>query len=199
MDEETCDLFSQTDELLLTGTTAFLLSRETGFYDTLRVTNSTGQIPYEETMQFFDGSIRALRFGQIINGTVSVKLGMQEYTPNRDYAVNLENGTIQALDEGRIPTNELVTISYQHDEYTKDSDYTLDEVRHKVARTAGSTIPDGGTVVVHYTYNATAALPLVGTKGAVTLTALTDETKDFSGLLPNRTLTITSGPNVGTY
>jgi hypothetical protein len=199
MDEGTCDLFTQTDSIALTSTTAFSLSRETVFYDTLAVSNGSGQIPYDETMQFFDGSIRGLRYGKIIAGTVSVWLGTQEYTQNRDYAVNLEEGTIQALDDGRIPTNELVTINYQHEEYTKDLDYTLDEVRHKIARTANSAIPNGGTVAVNYTYNATSTLQLEGDKGSVTLTSLTDTTKDFSGLLPNRTLTIKSGPNAGTY
>lgn len=199
MNDETCDIFSQTDSLVLTGTTAFGISRATAFYDTLKVTNSTGQIAHEETMQFFDSSIRDLRYGKIISGTISVKIGSQEYTPNRDYVVNLEEGTIQALDDGRIPITELATITYQHEEYTRDLDYVVDEVRATVARSASTVIPNGGTVSVSYTYNATATLQLEGDKGSVTLTSLTDETKDFSGLLPERTLTIKSGPNAGTY
>ncbi|MFQ5352741.1 MAG: hypothetical protein ACE5D3_06680, partial [Candidatus Binatia bacterium] len=199
MNEDTCDLFQQTDSITLSGTTEFALSRKTGFYDTLVVSNSSGQIPHEETMRFFDDAVRNLRYGKIIKGTVSVSLSGFEYVQNRDYAVSLENGTIQALEDGRIPPTELVTVRYQHSKYTRGLDYEIDELRATVRRMAGTAIPDMSTVSVSYTYNGTATLPFVGTKGSASGSTLTDETKDFSTLSPGRTLTVTSGPNAGTY
>lgn len=199
MNEDFCDLFSQTDSLVLAMTSAVALSRETAFYDTVKVSSPSGQIFHEETIRFFDNAVHSLRYGKIISGAISLTLGSQEYTPGRDYVVNLFDGSIQALDTGRIPPTEILTVRYQHSEYTADLDYVVDSANGTVARTANSTIPDGGTVAVTYTYNGTATIGLVGTKGQVAGSILTDPTKNFSGLLPNRILTITAGPNVGTY
>jgi archaellum component FlaF (FlaF/FlaG flagellin family) len=199
MDEDTTDQFSQTDSLTLILLASATLSRETVFFDTLKVTNSSGQIQHEETMRFFDEGVRTLRYGKLIKGTISLKLEGFEFTPNRDYVINEIDGTIQALDNGRIPTTALLTVTYQHEEYTRDLDYIVDEARFQIARTAISTIGSGDTVAVVYTYNGTATLPLQGTSAAVDTAILTDESKNFSTLLPGRTLTIASGDNAGTY
>lgn len=199
MDEESCDLFAQTDSLQLNLLAPSSLSRETALYDTLTVSSLSGQIPYEETMVFSDQAPRQLRYGQIVKGTVSVTLGGFEFTPNRDYVVNLQTGAIQALVSGRIPVRDQVTVRYQHLTYTADLDYVLDSSAGTVVRTGTSAIASGDVVAVKYTYNATATLPLSGTSGSVAGSVLTDSSKDFSSLAPGRTLTISSGPNAGTY
>lgn len=122
-----------------------------------------------------------------------------EYTANRDYTLNLATGAIQALPTGRIPPTEILTIRYNHSAYTRGLDYEISEVRKSVYRIVGTSIADGETVVASYTYNGTATLTMEGDKGGVSFATLTDATKDFSTLLPNRTLTIKSGPNAGTY
>ncbi len=199
MDDETCDLFPQTDELTLVLLAAVSVSRETAFFDTLQLTSSSGQIFHEETLRFFDTAARSLRYGDIIPGTVAVVLGGQQFTLNRDYAINLATGVIQALDDGRIPTDETVTVRYQHRYYTRDLDYELDEVAGTVARIAGTTIADGATVRAMYTYNGTATLPMTGSSGEVEDSTLTDVNADFSAVKAGRTLVITGGPNAGTY
>jgi hypothetical protein len=122
-----------------------------------------------------------------------------EYTANRDYAINIGTGQIQALDGGRIPPTEILNIRYRHTSYVRGLDYELDEPGNAIHRIVGTSIADGQNVAVSYTYNATATLSMDGTQGAVSATSLTDATKDFSTLLPDRTLTIKSGPNAGTY
>jgi len=199
MDETTCDIFEQTDELLLALFAAAAVARETAFFDTLVVSNSTGQIQHEETIRFFDSSIRNLRYGNIIPGTVTVTFETKEYTINRDYVVNLATGAIQALEGGRIPTTEIVSIRYQHRYYLRDLDYELDEVAGTVARIAGTTIGDGDTVAVAYQYNGTATLPMLGTSGSVAGGTLTDVNANFSAVKAGRALVIASGPNAGTY
>lgn len=277
MDEDSCDLFTKTDALTLTGVAEVPLSKETAFYDTAKITNSSGQIYHEETIQFFDDAVHSLRYGNIVKGTLSVSLtgfhadgtggtitatdtlvkvgafanvtvGMilkvtaatpstpvgiytvravpdddtviinedfgvgaatgvafevdeklLEYSANRDYAANLSNGTIQAIDTGRIPPTELLIVRYQHIEYTRGIDYELDEVRGTIRRISGTTIGDGETVSALYTYNGTATLPMEGSSASVTFASLVDEEQDFSTLLDGRTLTITSGPNAGSY
>lgn len=199
MDETTCDIFEQTDELLLALFAAASVTRETAFFDTLVVSNATGQIQHEETLRFFDSSVRSLRYGNIIPGTVAVTFGAKEYTLNRDYVVNLSTGAIQALEGGRIPTTEIVTIRYQHRYYLRDLDYELDEVAGTVARIAGTTIGDGDTVAVSYQYNGTATLPMIGTSGSVAGGTLTDVNANFSAVKAGRSLVISAGPNAGTY
>jgi len=199
MNEDFCDLFEQTDQVLLAMTASAALSRETAFFETVRVTSLSGQIYHEETIRFFDNAVHQLRYGKIIAGTISIMLGAIELTSGRDYVVNLSDGSIQALDEGRIPPTEILTVRYSHSEYTLNLDYVVDSVRGSIARTAASAIPDGATVAVSYTYNGTVTVQMEGSRASVAIGTLTDLAADFSGLLPNRTLTITSGPNVGTY
>lgn len=199
MNEESCDLFIETDELVLALLAPAFLSKETTFFDTLVVSNASGQIQYQEDVLFYDGSPKSLRYGKIITGTISVVAGELEYTQNRDYALNLEDGTIQALDNGRLPTKTAVTVRYQHSEYGRDLDYVVNEVDGTVTRTASSAIVSGATVAASYTYNATATLPMTGDNGVTLSSTLTDATKDFSAVVPGRTLTILSGPNAGDY
>lgn len=199
LNEDNCDLFETSEELVLNGVLETVLSRETGLYDTFVLTNSSGAIPYVETMRFFDDSVRSLHYSKLVSGTLSVTLAGFQFTENRDYVVNHTEGTIQALDNGRILTTDLVTIRYNHEEYTRDVDYELDELSARVRRTASSAIADGATVVARYTYNGTATLPLESVRGAVNGSVLTDDTQNFSTLLPGRTLIVRSGPNAGTY
>lgn len=199
MDADTTDQFEQVDSLTLLLTAPMLLSRETVFFDTLVVSNASGQINHEETLRFFDDAVHGLRYGKLIKGTISIKLDGFEFTPNRDYVVNERDGTVQALDDGRIPTEDIVTITYQHEEYTRDLDYTVNEASFTIVRTPSSAIATGETVAARYTYNGTATLLLEGTDAAVDTAILTDESKNFSTLLPGRTLTIVSGANAGTY
>jgi hypothetical protein len=199
MNEESCDLFKQTDLLTLNVLVPAAISKETVLYDTLKVSTPSGQIQYEEDVVFFDASPKTLRYGKIIKGTVAVVFGTQQYTQNRDYVVNLETGTIQALDNGRISPTDSVTVRYQHSEYTRDLDYAVNEVSATVARLPSSAIASGEAVAVAYTYNGTATLPMTGTEGAVSSSTLIDGTKDFSAVTGGRTLTILSGPNAGAY
>lgn len=199
MEEGACDLFLGTEEATLTGVVPFTLARETPLYQTLVVTGTSGQVSSTETMRLFDNSVRSLRYGDIVAGTVSVSLSGFEFTQNRDYAINRQLGTIQALDGGRIPTDQTVTIRYSHASYSLGDDYVVDEVYNTVTRTTDSNIPDGGTVAINYTYNGTPTVPLQGSDAIVDFATLTDTTKDFSSLLPNRTITIDDGPNAGTY
>jgi hypothetical protein len=199
VDDNSCDLFPQSDTLTLTMFIDADLSHETALYDTLTMSSPSGQIFQEETMLFFDSSVRALRYGLLITGTVSVSSGALEYTANRDYVVNLVTGTIQALDGGRIPVSDPVTIRYSHSQYTLGLDYEIDEPNAVIRRIAGTTINSGDQVVVSYTYNGTATLPFQGTAGAVDSSTLTDPNVDFSAVRTGRVLTITDGPNAGTY
>lgn len=199
MTDDFCDLFQQVDQLILSGLAPAKISRETAFFDTIKVTSLSGQIHHEETIRFFDNSVRHLRYGKIINGTISLTLGALEFTPGRDYVINLADGSIQALDTGRIPPTEILTVRYSHSEYKLDLDYKVVTVDNSVERTVSSAILSGSTVSVTYTYNGTVTVPMEGTSASVAIGTLTDATKDFSGLLPNRTLTIPSGPNAGIY
>lgn len=74
MNDETCDLFQQVDQLTLIGTSDVGVSRETAFFETLSVSNASGQISHTETIQLFDDSVRNLRYGNIISGTLSVSI-----------------------------------------------------------------------------------------------------------------------------
>jgi hypothetical protein len=199
MEEGNIDVLEASDTLLLVGTAPETTSKEASFYETLVLTSTTGQISYEETMQFFDQAVRGLRYGKLVKGTISVTLGGFEFTQNRDYVVNVEGGTIQALETGRIPVDDVVNIRYMHDEYTRGSDYEIDELNSQVYRIATGKIASGTTVVAKYSYNATATLPMSGTSASAIGSILTDPEQDFSTLLPNRTLTISTGPNVGAY
>src|SRR5690606_21543047 len=75
MNDETCDLFKQTDELTLNLQAPAKISRETIFYDTLKVSTLSGQIQYEDEIVFSDSQPKQLRYGKIIKGTVSVRFG----------------------------------------------------------------------------------------------------------------------------
>jgi hypothetical protein len=277
MDEDSCDLFETADSLPLILLAPAKLLQETAFFDTVRVSTASGEIPHEETIRFFDDGVHSLRYGDLIADSISVSLpgfrtdgtgatiiandtitkvgafaGVEtgmilqvsaatpgnpigpytvrakidddtvviyedfgvgaatgvvyeikskfiEYTANRDYALNIGTGQIQALEAGRIPPTEILNVRYRHALYVRGLDYEIDEPGNAVYRLEGTTIADGQVVTVSYTYNATATLVMEGFQGAVTLTTLTDPNKDFSTLLPNRTLTIKSGPNIGTY
>ena len=231
MNEDSCDLFPATDALPLPGFAEVAISRETAFQDTLKVTSLSGSVFHEETIRFFDDSVRGLRYGKIVPGTLSISLigfhadgtgatiaavdtlvdvgafvgvrpGMilkinaatpsspvgiytvrampdddtilivgtfpvagatgvsydvddklVEYTAGRDYATNLIEGTVQAIDEGRIPPTEILVVRYRHEEYARGVDYEFDEVGKTVRRLVGTTIGSGDTVAVSYTYN----------------------------------------------
>jgi len=199
MTEDFCDLFTQTDQLTLVLDASSTLSRETAFFETISVSVPSGKIYHEETIRFFDNSVRQLRYGNILNGMFAVTLGTMEFTAGRDYTVNLATGQISPLDDGRIPPTELLTVRYWHATYTLDLDYTVDTVRNAIARSPSTAIADGADVVVTYTYNGTVTVPLESATGRVAIETLIDLEQDFSGLLPDRVLTITAGPNAGTY
>lgn len=199
MDDGACDLFTATETVTLTGLAASSFGRETAFYHTAKVTLPGGQISASESMQFLDNEPRSLRYSNVVPGTVSIKLGTFEFTQNRDYAINPVTGTVQALPNGRLPFDDVVAISYQHYWYEADVDYVIDEINDTITRTSSSSIPSGTDVSVSYTYNATPTLNMEGTNGVVGFASLVDEDQNFSTLLPNRTLTIASGPNAGTY
>lgn len=199
MNDESCDLFTQTDPLLLTLVTPSSLSKSTALFDTLVVSTPSGQIAHEEAVVFFDDNPKRLRYGKLIAGTISVRLGSFEFVQNRDYAVNLEEGTIQALPEGRLTISDSMTVRYRHREYTLGLDYVVDEVRSTIARTDDSAIDTGEIVAATYTYNATATIPLSGTAGAIVGSMLSDPNKNFSAVIEGRKVTIASGPNAGTY
>lgn len=201
MDEVSCDLFGATDSITLVGDTPTALSRATALYHTLSVGSSTAQILYSESLVFSDDSPHKLRYGKVIAGTLSVRIGSAQYTENRDYSVNHVDGIVSALDGGRLPIDQVATIHYAHSEYAAGLDYDVNQPNGTIARSHGSTIVSGTQVAARYTYNNTATLPLSSTGGAVLvdLVTLRDTTQDFSGLLPGRTLTVTSGLNTGTY
>src|SRR5579859_3857616 len=154
MDESSCDLL-QKNETIPLSMTAARLGAATALYETLVVAAPGGQIAHAESMEFFDGSVRSLRYGDLVPNTVSVKLGPIEFTPGHDYVVNLVQGTIQALDGGRIPVDQICTVSYAHRSYTRGVDYDVDETRGTIWRLAGGTIVDSAVVAVSYTYNTT--------------------------------------------
>lgn len=199
MDDESCDLFEQTDQLLLTMTTPTPMTKNTAFYDTLAVTSSSGQILHEEVVVFFDEQPKRLRYGKIIPGMISVWNGSYEFTQNRDYAVNLQEGTIQALPDGRIPAIDSITVRYWHREYTRDLDYTVNEVAASITRTAASSIASGEVVTVSYTYNGTASIPLQGSTGSIAGSVLTDLSVNFGAVVPGQKLVVLSGVNANTY
>lgn len=199
MDETSCDLFEETVEVVLTGVLASALARDTVFFDTFSVSNANRQIRHQQLVLFYDDSPRALRYGKILKNTVSVRIGSTEYTENRDYAVNYVEGYIRALDGTRLPITDSATVTYDHEEYTRDLDYTVNETASTMTRLADGVISDGAAVSASYTYNTTPTLQMTGSGASLTLTELTDLTKDFTTLLPGRTLTILAGPNAGTY
>lgn len=199
MDEATVDLLQESESITLTGIAPSSVARESAFFDTLQVTNTQGAIPYEESVTFFDQSVRTLRYGKILRGTISVKLGLTELAPNRDYSINLVNGTIQALENGRIPIDEPVVIRYSHEAYTLDLDYTVDEAGKTIQRLVSSAITSGESVLARYGYNATPTLSMVGSTGSASGFTLTDPKADFTTLIPGRTLTITDGVLAGSY
>lgn len=202
MDGTSCDVLAGSEPVVLVGTDPTTLTRFTVFYDTVSVSNAGLQITHSEHIEFFDESVRTLRYGGILLGTVRVSIGLLVFTEGRDYVVNRTEGTIQALTTGRIPIDQITTVTYDHATYTRGLDYEIAESYATLTRLDGSTIGDGDTVTVTYQYNNTPTLPLVGTgtgKVLDTLAAFEDLTKNFSALLPGRVLIITTGPNAGTY
>jgi hypothetical protein len=201
MDDTTCDLLQKSETLTLSSAAPAPLSVATAFYETFALSTPLGAIYYSEPIEFFDGSVRNLRYGSIVANTVSVKIGPIEYTPGFDYVVNPQAGTIQALEGGRLPIDQVATVTYAHAGYVRGLDYEIDETRAIVVRLPGSTLPDGGAATASYTYNATPTIPLQSSSGVVpaALTSLVDAQQDFSGLLPGRTITVLAGPNAGRY
>jgi len=176
---------------------------ETGM--TLKISAATPGIPigsYTVRAKTSDDTIvidEDFGIGAATGVTYEINSKYIEYTANRDYAINIGTGKIQALDGGRIPPTEILNIRYRHASYVRGLDYELDEPGNTIRRIVGTAISDGQSVAVSYTYNGTATLSMDGTQGAVSATSLTDTSKDFSTLLPDRTLTIKSGPNAGSY
>lgn len=201
MDESSCDYLQKAETLTLSVSAPARLGEETALYDTLVLGAASGQLMHQESMEFFDGSIRQLRYGELVANTVSVRLGSLEFTSGYDYVVNLVDGSVQALDGGRLPVDQVVLVTYAHAAYTRGLDYEIDETRAEVRVLDGSTIADGTRVAATYTYNATATVPLQSASGVIggELTSLVDVSCDFSALLPERTLTILAGPNQGSY
>src|SRR6266508_1611485 len=93
MDDTSCDLLQKTETLTLASVAPAKLAEPTALYETLVLGAAAGQLAYEEAIEFFDGTIRKLRYGQLLAKTVSVKIGPIEYTEGHDYVVNLSEGT----------------------------------------------------------------------------------------------------------
>jgi len=201
MNDSTADLFPQADVLTLTGTDPTVMSRETVFYHTLSVSNATGSISYVENVQFYDETVRTLRYGKLVANTVAVKLATIEYVRNRDYAVDETLGTVQRLPNSRMPEDVVVQVYYNHDEYTEGVDYEVNQSTHAISRVAGSIIGSGDQVTASYQYNGSATTPLAGTSGSALadLSTFEDLNADFSGVTSGRTLTIPEGLNAGAY
>jgi len=202
MDDATADLFVTTEAVVLAGSAETQLQFEAVLFDTLSVSNATRNIPNTESIQFFDNTVRTLRYGKLVPNTISVRNAEIEFTRKRDFTLNETLGEIQRTPNSRIPTDALVSVSYGHEEYTEGLDYVVDEEDVSVARLGVTTaIPSGATVTAGYTYNATSTIPLSSSDGAVLvdLKTFTDTTNTFGGVSPGRILTITSGPNEGTY
>ena len=200
LNSETADIQSQTDLLTLTGVAEEDLSQDAVIYDSLTVTNVGGAIYFSETKTLVDEVISDLVYDNLTSGTVRVQEGGATFVEGRDYRVNVLEGKINRIETGGIPTGTAVTIQYMHPFYEVDTDYTIDQVNRKIVRTAASNIPSGSIVSVVYDYDNTTS-DLLGGTGVVNVFAstFTDDDKNFLGVLPGRTLTITSGANVGTY
>lgn len=199
MDEDSCDLFQVTDTLAMVGDSSVSLSKQTALYDTLKVTSESGYVAYEQTVSFFDDAPKSLIRDEVIKGTVAVSYGLTQYSEGIDFVVNYAAGTIYALGDGRIPTNEVMTVRYQVGSYLRDIDYTVNQLTGMIRRTDDSRITSGSNVLASYTYNATPTISMGGYSTLLEGDVLYDEAADFSSLLPGRTLTIPSGPNAGEY
>lgn len=194
------DLESTIESLTLTGTTPVSLANDAVMFDSLVVTNTAGSIFYSETITLVGTGAFNLKHGSLVDKTVRVSEGGAIFLEGRDYNLNKRDGQISRTELGGIPTGTTVTVSYMHSWYKRDADYAIDEVNRTIVRVSGGEIASGDTVRVSYDYDALEATLLTGI-GAISATSstLTDESKDLTGVMAGRTLTIASGANAGTY
>jgi hypothetical protein len=200
LNSDTADIQSQTDALTLTGVATQNLSKDAVLFDSLTVSTSSGQIFFEQTARLVDEVAVSLTYPNLLRESVRVLEGSAIFVEGRDYRLNLISGTLSRIEAAGIPNGTLVTIRYTHSAYAEGVDYVIDEINRTIARTATSNITSGDTVQVVYNHDNTEPDLMGGTAGLnATEQTFTDTSKDFTGVLPGRTITVTSGVNSGTY
>jgi len=197
---DTADIQEQIDQIALLGVAPSSLSQDAVIFDTLVVSNGSNNISYSESVTLVDEFDVSLTYGDIARETLRVMDGSAVFVEGRDYDVNLKSGVLRRTNGSGIPTGSSVTIRYSHDSYKENVDYLLDRTRRTLARVASGNVASGDTVQVTYSYDNSTPDKMTG-KGAVSAgtSILTDPDKDFLGVLPGRTLDITSGINTGSY
>ena len=201
LNSSTCDIQSIAEELVLTGTTAVELAKDAILFETIKVTNENGSIVNTDQVTLEDLNIYNLTYDNIAANTLRVKEGSAIFVKDRDYRINLQEGTISRVENGGIPSGTTVDVIYTHPYYREDTDYEIDWVNRDIIRIATGQISSGQTVFVSYDYDNTTPVPLSSTTGIIDSSSnrLSDTSVDFSGVQENRTITILVGSNVGTY
>lgn len=201
LNSDTCDIQNVVEELILTGTTAEDLAQDAILFDSLTVTNENSSIVSTDQLTMEDTVVYYLTYNQIQANTLRVLEGSAVFVKDRDYRVNLQEGTISRVENGGIPSGTLVDVIYTHPYYKKDVDYTIDQTNRKIARVSGGSIASGQTVFVGYDYDNTTPVPLSSTTGVINSSnnRISDTSVDFTGVKENRTITILIGSNIGTY
>lgn len=195
------DVFTETPTL--TGLTPVTLSNLAVFYSTLQITSAVGSIPFAEVIGFTGDEEVQLTYSSIVQSTVAVTAGSGPvivFVEGHDYVVNYALGQVQRTPNTNIAPLQALNVSYQHATYRLGLDYAVDQNANTLAKVAGSNIPDG-VVTVSYVRDQTPGPLLTGTNGTViTTTELADQSQNFTGFLPGRTLIVVSPPDVaGTY
>lgn len=201
LNSDTCDIQNVVEELILTGTTAEDLANDAILFDSVTVTNANGSIVSQDQITMEDTNIYNLTYDNIQANTLRVLEGSAVFVKDRDYRVNLQEGTISRVEFGGIPSGTLVDIYYTHPYYKEDVDYTIDQTNRQIARVASGSITSGQTVFVGYDYDNTTEVPLSSTTGVIDSinNRISDTSVDFTGVQNNRTITILIGANIGTY
>lgn len=201
LNSDTCDIQTASEDITLTGTTAEDLEQDGILFDSITVTNENGAIVSTDNITMEGTIVYNLTYDNIAENTLRVLEGGAVFVKDRDYRVNLQDGTISRIENGGIPDGDTVDVIYTHPYYEEDVDYTIDETNRQIARIASGAITSGQEVTVGYDYDNTTPVPLSSTTGLInsTLNTLTDTSVDFTGVQVNRTITILIGANIGTY
>ena len=201
LNSNTCDIQSIAEEIVLTGTTPQDLEKDAILFGSLVVTNENGSIVSNDQVTLEDTNIYNLTYDNIQANTLRVLEGSAVFVKDRDYSVNLQDGTIARIENGGIPSGTLVDVYYTHPYYKENVDYTIDQTNRQITRVDGGSISSGQTVFTAYNYDNTSEVPLSSTTGIISSSdsRLSDTSVDFSGVQENRTITILVGLNIGTY
>lgn len=195
MDPSTADMNIAEEVVPAAGTTS--LAVRGVFHSTIEVTGSDGN-PRTDTITFGGDETLQLFSGRIVKNTVAVTDVTDTITFHEgfDYAINYRVGTIQRAPNTGIPPGQTLKVRYKREVLKLGVEYTVAPIPNTVTIITG-----GAPFTISYVRDNTPGPLLVGRNAQILLDlqTLQDDTQDFTGLLPGRTLVVLNAPNAGTY